>query len=108
MEMQCKMYVKDYCPHSKEAAKTAVQLYGINNVFVQCVNKNCQYVNPYNFEEEGTSCPFQTAPYDDKETVPQIYLKEDGKVEFIGGNDKFQIIASNMKIYNPSMNHLKL
>lgn len=108
MEMQCKMYVKDYCPHSKEAAKTAVQRYGIGNVFVMCVNKNYQYVDPCNFNLKGTSCPFDTAPYDENNTVPQIYLKEDDKVRFIGGNDEFQLIANNTKEYNPPMNHLKL
>ena len=110
MEMQCKMYVKDYCHHSQKAAKTAVQLYGINNVFVMRVNKDKErkYINPCDFEEEGTSCPFETAAYDENNTVPQIYLKGDGKAKFIGGNDEFQLIASNTKKYNPSKTHLKL
>lgn len=112
MEMQCKMYVKLLCHHSQKAAKTAVQLYGKNNVFVMCVDNN-KYVNPCNFEEKGASCPFKTAPYDDKEKVPQIYLKGDGDAEFIGGNDDFQrianqLIANNKRKNTPPMNLLKL
>lgn len=107
MEMQCKMYVRLLCYHSQKAAKTAVQLYGKNNVFVQCVDNN-KYVNPCNFKEKGASCPFKTAPYDDKGTVPQIYLKGDGDAEFIGGNDEFQLIANNKRKNTPPMNHLKL
>lgn len=85
------MYVRNYCPHSKHAAKRAMQF----TKNVQCYDleekRYVSYDNLDNCEAEGDGMEKKFK----FRTVPQIFVQVQKKWYYIGGRDDFDLIEAN-------------
>ena len=105
------MYVKDYCGHSKAAAKMATE--NSERVFVFDVIHN-RFVDPLDFNTKidfQSPCVSQliqayTVSKLNTDTVPQIFIKVQGGWHWVGGNDDFK--AYNTGRMTISLQSLKM
>lgn len=103
------MYVKDYCPHSKAAAKTA---YGICDTYCFEVQHN-KFLDPATFEVmdvKNPVTPHIVQAYKcsglNTDTVPQIFVKVHGGWHWVGGNVDFK--AYNTEHMTTGLQSLKM
>ena len=105
------MYVKDYCGHSRAAARIAAEK--IEHVFVFDVLHNT-FLDPLDFD---TKVDFQSPCVSqliqaykvstlNNDTVPQIFIKVQSGWHWVGGNDDFK--AYNMGRMTTELQSLKM